>query len=82
MIAPVTTMQIYWGAPFLCIQILMVALMIAFPGIVSSGLDKAEVYDLDKVRPKWKPTCQHPWSRLIPRLACPDQRPQQPKMIL
>jgi hypothetical protein len=25
-------------------------LVIAFPGIVSSGLDKAEVYDLDKVR--------------------------------
>ncbi len=28
----------------------MVALVITFPGIVSSGLDKAEVYDLDKVR--------------------------------
>ena len=51
MIAPVTTTQIYWGAiPFLCIQILMVVLVITFPGIVSSGLDKAEVYDLDKVR--------------------------------
>jgi len=51
MIAPVTTPQIYWGAiPFLCIQLLMVGLIIAFPGIVSSGLDKAEVYDLDKVR--------------------------------
>lgn len=51
MIAPVTTPQIYWGAiPFLIIQLSMVALVIAFPGIVSSGLDKAEVYDLDKVR--------------------------------
>lgn len=51
MIAPVTTPQIYWGAiPFLVIQLSMVALVIAFPGIVSSGLDKAEVYDLDKVR--------------------------------
>ena len=50
-IAPVTTMQIYWGAvPFLVIQITMVALVIIFPGIVSSGLDKKEVYDLDKVR--------------------------------
>ena len=48
---PVTTMQIYWGAvPFVLIQLVMVALVIAFPGIVSSGLDKAEVYDLDKVR--------------------------------
>ncbi|WP_311222761.1 MULTISPECIES: TRAP transporter large permease subunit [unclassified Acidovorax] len=51
MIEPVTTMQIYWGAvPFLFIQILMVALVIAFPTIVSSGLDEKVVYDLDKVR--------------------------------
>jgi tripartite ATP-independent transporter DctM subunit len=50
-IQPVTTMQIYWGAvPFVLIQIVMVGLIIAFPGIVSSGLDKKEVYDLDKVR--------------------------------
>ena len=50
-IPPVTTMQIYWGAvPFVLIQIIMVGLIIAFPGIVSSGLDKKEVYDLDKVR--------------------------------
>jgi GntP family gluconate:H+ symporter len=28
----------------------MVGLIIAFPGIVSSGLDKKQVYDLDKVR--------------------------------
>ena len=51
LIAPVTTMQIYWGAvPFVMIQIIMVGLIIAFPGIVSSGLDKKQVYDLDKVR--------------------------------
>ena len=57
MIAPVTTPQIYWGAiPFLCIQLLMVGLIIAFPGIVSSGLDKAEVYDLDKVRMEMEAT--------------------------
>lgn len=49
-IAPVTTMQIYWGAvPFVVIQIIMVGLIIAFPGIVSSGLDKTEKVDLDKV---------------------------------
>ena len=41
-IEPVTTEQIYWGAvPFVIIQIIMVGLIIAFPGIVSSGLDKA-----------------------------------------
>jgi len=50
LIPPVTTMQIYWGAvPFVVIQIIMVGLIIAFPGIVSSGLDKAEKIDLDKV---------------------------------
>jgi hypothetical protein len=32
---PVTTAQIYWGAvPFVIIQCLMVALLIAFPGLV------------------------------------------------
>lgn len=51
LIQPVTTLQIYWGAvPFVLIQIIMVSCIIAFPGIVSSGLDKPEVYDLDKVR--------------------------------
>ena len=51
LIQPVTTMQIYWGAvPFVLIQIIMVGAIIAFPGIVSSGLDKKEVYDMDKIR--------------------------------
>jgi TRAP-type mannitol/chloroaromatic compound transport system permease large subunit len=51
MIPPVTTMQIYWGAvPFVVIQIIMVGLIIGFPGIVSSGLDKTEKYDLDKIQ--------------------------------
>ena len=51
LIQPVTTMQIYWGAvPFVLIQVVMVGLIIAFPGIVSSGLDKPEVYDMDKIR--------------------------------
>jgi TRAP-type mannitol/chloroaromatic compound transport system permease large subunit len=50
MVSPVTTMQIYWGAvPFVLIQIVMVSLIILFPGIVSSGLDKVEKIDLDKV---------------------------------
>jgi tripartite ATP-independent transporter DctM subunit len=38
----VKTTDIYWGAiPFVCIQIIMVAIIIAFPGIVSYG-DPAE----------------------------------------
>jgi len=50
-IEPVTTMQIYWGAvPFVIIQIAMVGLIIAFPGIVSSGLDKTEKVDLEQVQ--------------------------------
>jgi GntP family gluconate:H+ symporter len=48
-IAPVTTMQIYWGAvPFVLIQIIMVSLIIFMPSIVSSGLDKTQKLDLDK----------------------------------
>ena len=51
LIQPITTMHIYWGAvPFVLIQVVMVGLIIFFPGIVSSGLDKKEVYDLDKIR--------------------------------
>jgi TRAP-type mannitol/chloroaromatic compound transport system permease large subunit len=49
MIPPVTTMQIYWGAvPFVIIQIMMVGLIIVFPGIVSR--DKEVAVDLDKVK--------------------------------
>jgi GntP family gluconate:H+ symporter len=50
-IDPVTTMQIYWGAvPFVIIQVVMVALIIFVPTIVSSGLDKTEKVDLDQVQ--------------------------------
>jgi GntP family gluconate:H+ symporter len=50
LIQPVTTLQIYWGAlPFVLIQVIMVGLIIAFPGIVSSGLDKSKKIDLDQV---------------------------------
>jgi tripartite ATP-independent transporter DctM subunit len=46
--APVTTGQIYWGAvPFVVIQIIMVGVLIAFPGLVTSNLQKSKV-DLDK----------------------------------
>ncbi|WBY00995.1 TRAP transporter large permease subunit [Ramlibacter tataouinensis] len=48
-IAPVTTGQIYWGAvPFVIIQIIMVSLIIGFPGIVAH--DKVEKIDVDKVK--------------------------------
>ena len=51
LIQPVTTMQIYWGAvPFVVIQIIMVGLIIAFPGIVSSEIEKPKVVDMEKIR--------------------------------
>ena len=49
-IAKVTIEQIYWGAvPFVLIQIVMVGLIIAFPGLVTSGLTKETTLDADKV---------------------------------
>jgi GntP family gluconate:H+ symporter len=48
-VAPVTTMQIYWGAvPFVLIQVMMVGMIIAFPGIVSRDVEQK--VDLDKVK--------------------------------
>jgi len=47
----VTTGQIYWGAvPFVLIQLFMVGLIIAFPGIVSGGLAKKAAVDTDKIQ--------------------------------
>ncbi len=48
--APVTTGQIYWGSvPFVIIQIIMVGLIIAFPNLVSGGLDKKAELDTSNV---------------------------------
>jgi TRAP-type mannitol/chloroaromatic compound transport system permease large subunit len=64
-IARVTIEQIYWGAvPFVLIQVVMVGLIIAFPGLVSSGLTKETTIDADKVfqemqkQPKPAPTSE------------------------
>jgi tripartite ATP-independent transporter DctM subunit len=47
--APITTGQIYWGAvPFVIIQIIMVAIVIAFPQLVTMNLDRSTV-DASKV---------------------------------
>jgi TRAP-type mannitol/chloroaromatic compound transport system permease large subunit len=47
----VTTGQIYWGAvPFVCIQVIMVALVIAFPNLVLSGVDRGAGIDPNKVQ--------------------------------
>ncbi len=48
---PVTTMQIYKGAiPFLLLQLSMVATLIAFPGLVTGGLDKKVQVDMNAVQ--------------------------------
>lgn len=46
LIPKVTTGQIYWGAvPFVCIQIIMVGLVIAFPEMVTGMLDRGTGVD-------------------------------------
>jgi tripartite ATP-independent transporter DctM subunit len=43
---PVTTQQIYWGAvPFVCIQLIMVAIVIAFPELVLSSISNTLIGD-------------------------------------
>ena len=47
----VTTADIYWGAvPFVVIQCIMVAIVIAFPGLVMAVLDKDIKIDPSKVK--------------------------------
>ena len=48
--ASVKTSDIYWGAiPFVCIQIVMVALIIAFPQMVTGGIEKIKAVDINAV---------------------------------
>ncbi len=50
-IGKITTGQIYWGAvPFVIIQLIMVALVIAFPEMVLSGLDRGEPVNIDNIK--------------------------------
>ena len=56
-IAKVTTGQIYWGAvPFVCIQLIMVAIVIAFPGLVTSALGDLKPVDVDKIQIELPPS--------------------------
>jgi len=49
-LAGVTTGQIYWGAvPFVVIQVIMVGIVIIFPGLVTGNLEKA-TFDPSKVK--------------------------------
>ena len=56
---PVTTMQIYKGAvPFVLIQLFMVGVLIAFPGLVTGSLDKVENVDLRQVGDQMRESLQ------------------------
>jgi TRAP-type mannitol/chloroaromatic compound transport system permease large subunit len=50
-VAPVTTGQIYWGSvPFVAMQLVMVAIVIAFPGLVLGSLDSGPKVDPTKIQ--------------------------------
>lgn len=52
----VTTGQIYWGAvPFVVIQVIMVGLVIAFPAMVTGGLEKAKKVDIEQIQLEAEP---------------------------
>jgi TRAP-type mannitol/chloroaromatic compound transport system permease large subunit len=50
-IEPITTGQIYWGAvPFVCIQVIMIGLTIAFPQMVLRYKDDVVHEDINKIK--------------------------------
>ena len=47
----IRTGQMYRGAlPFVGLQIVVLALLMAFPGLITGGLDKGAAVDLDTIR--------------------------------
>jgi tripartite ATP-independent transporter DctM subunit len=78
-VARVTTGQIYWGAvPFVCIQIVMVGLVIAFPGLVTSAFEHEKKIDIEKIKielPAEPPPAPAPSQELAP--AKPEESPQE-----
>lgn len=66
---PVTTGQIYWGAvPFVIIQLIMVGIVIAFPGIVTHYKGTGPVVDPAAVQKKLE-------DLLVPGLGAPGSEP-------
>ncbi|HEX6364222.1 MAG TPA: TRAP transporter large permease subunit, partial [Albitalea sp.] len=58
-VARVTTGQIYWGAvPFVVIQIIMVSLIIAFPGLVSRDIGAGQQVDPSTIKLEAQPPDQ------------------------
>jgi len=55
-VSRITTGQIYWGAvPFVVIQVIMVGVLIAFPGLVSGGLGKRPDLDTTNIKIEVQP---------------------------
>ncbi len=90
-IKKITIEQIYWGSvPFVLIQIIMVGLIIAFPGMVSSGLKKEATIDADKVfqqmqrdqesKPSAEPVTSGPTDAAAPGAStpAPDEAKEDP----
>lgn len=71
-VAKVTIGQIYWGAvPFVIIQLIMVGLIIAFPGLVSGGLVKEETIDADKAFQELRMQDEQPAEEAAPAASDP-----------
>jgi hypothetical protein len=58
-IPAVTTAQIYKGSiAYIILQLIMVAAVIAFPGLVTGGIEKGETVDADKILQQMQDTQQ------------------------
>ena len=63
----ITTGQIYWGAvPFVCIQLIMVAIVIAFPGLVLDSVHHGPAVDINTIKIEIPQTDYAPAPPLFP----------------
>jgi len=75
---PVTTMQIYWGAvPFVVIQCIMVALVIAIPEMVTAMLDRGTGVDPDTIEIRLEDAGETPPSDSDNDQSLDDQEPPE-----
>src|SRR5512137_2452938 len=75
LIPKVTTGQIYWGAvPFVMIQIIMVGLIIAFPGIVSRDTGKVDHGNIEQLQMEIDKARDDRQARPEPQMPGPDAK--------
>src|SRR4029078_8442988 len=78
MMAPITTMQIYWGAvPFVIIQVLMVGIVILFPQMVMVYKSDASTVDPTKIQINIEQQGDVPATGTDSRLTAPATEEQQ-----